>query len=274
MCTKKYEILMSLLNRFNLSKESIVNTLKTDNTDCIFISGSLCDELGNKKSDLDIFLITSIKNPILNNKHSMDQNLIVNDRRLDFSIFSYELIKTTQDLLNELDCENPSIYLPRELSAIASNYEIITMIHRLRVGIPVFNENKFNQLTSEFPFEKYIKWKMRIKFNEYDGNHEDFIGSIEDQDWFTASELIKQQLNIVGELLILNSRETIDREKWITRKLFNLIKKEKLSQDLFYKYVNFKNSEINLNINQRHQFEALSRFCDEQIENLQLQQIF
>lgn len=257
-----------ILNRFNVTETDLYNKIVTNKNDIVFLSGSLFDNLGNARSDLDIFLITDDFHPLLQNERVQDQNIIINDKRYDLSIFSRSLIEETERVLRKLDFNNPHNYFPRQLHPQISNYEICTMVHRLKKGEVIFNSDEFSKILKQFPFSLYINWMIRLKMNEYDGLYEDVLGSLESHDLLTAGELVQQQLHLVAQLILLSAGQTFDRDKWVLRKLFQVSQKDAVSMSLFEEFLEVKRSitigdELNI-------LEAI-RFCERQVESLQME---
>lgn len=256
-----------ILNKFNVTEAELCKRVESKDHEIVFLSGSLFDDLGNERSDLDIFLITDDSHPLLQQERTIDQNVIVENKRYDLSIFSSSLISETAQILSGLDFSSSDVYVPRHLHPQVSNYEICTMVHRLKVGAPIFNHAKFGQVLEAFPFSSYIQWMIRIKLNEYDGLYEDIVGSLESHDYLTAEELILQQLRLISQLLILSAGETFDRDKWVPRKLAQLVGRGFFSKDLFQEFQETKKA---LAGGDKSEILQAIQFCERQIEALQL----
>ncbi len=259
-----------ILKKFNINESEICNQLDPKSHEIVFLSGSQFDGLGNERSDLDIYLVTNDFHPLLQNEKTIDQNIIIGNKRFDLSIFSISLILETAQYLNALDFSNPNVYVPRQIHPQVSNYEICTMIHRLKVGSPIYNHEKYNQILEDFPFASYIKWQIRIKLNEYDGLYEDLIGSLESDDYLTAEELIQQKLRLISQILILSAGETFDRDKWVPRKISQLQEREFFSEDFFREFQEIKKSLV---YGKRDEIMRAIKFCEQKIEAIQLQNI-
>ncbi len=260
-------IIEDVLNRFNVTAEELCRRVNPKVDEVLFLSGSLFDGLGNARSDLDIFLITDDTHPLLQNERTIDQNIVVQNKRYDLSIFAHSLIQETASILNKMDFADPDIYVSRQLHPQVSNYEICTMVHRLRVGKSIFNADKFERLLKDFPFQAYISWLTRLKFNEYDGLYEDIVGSLESGDLLTAEELVQQQLKIVSQIVILSAGETFDREKWIPRKMVQMAEKGKFSDGFVNDFFMIRKS---LAVGSKEEILKVISFCESQIEALQL----
>lgn len=256
-----------ILNRFNISEKELCSLVKPASHEVLFLSGSLFDGLGNTRSDLDLFLITDDSHRLLQSERTIDQNVVIGNKRYDLSIFSVSLVDETACILSQLEFLDPDFYVPRQLHPQVSNYEICTMIHRLRIGASIFNHELFAKILERFPFETYRQWLMRIKLNEYDGLYEDIVGSIESEDLLTAEELIQQQLSIVCQLLILSSGETFDRDKWVPRKLKHVVDKGFISNHIFEEFITTKRSLVSC---QKNEILNAIQFCERQIEALQI----
>lgn len=251
-----------ILNRFNVTEADLCKRVAPQGHEIVFLSGSLFDGLGNARSDLDIFLVTDDRHPLLQNERTIDQNVIINNRRFDLSIFSHSLVDETAAVLMGLDFTSPDIYVPRQLHPQVSNYEICTMVHRLKIGMAIHNHEAFEQLLKQFPFSSYVNWLIRLRMNEYDGLYEDIVGSLESQDFLTAGELIQQQLHLLAQLLVLSAGQTFDRDKWVLRKLSQAV-----SEDLFRDFLENKKAVAG---GDKSEILKAIQFCERQIEALQL----
>lgn len=256
-----------ILNRFNITEAELCKRVEPQDHEIVFLSGSLFDGLGNARSDLDIFLITDDRHPLLRNERTIDQNVIVDNRRYDLSIFSYSLVDETAEVLKGLDFTNHDIYFPRQLHAQVSNYEICTMVHRLKIGMAIHNHQGFEQLLKQFPFSSYVQWLIRLRMNEYDGLYEDIVGSLESQDLLTAGELMQQQLHLLAQLLVLSVGQTFDRDKWVLRKLSQVVQQGLLAEDVFQ---NFLTNKKAVAVGEKPEILKAMQFCERQIETLQL----
>ena len=231
----------SILDHFQVSDAQIIEQIGPEPEETIFLSGSLVDGLGNNRSDLDIFLLF---NANATGVLSYDRNYISSGRRFDVSYISESLLQKVICTLESLEPANPSYYFPRVLHESVPNYETITMLHRLRVGIPIYNAKRFSALCASIPWERYFIWNYRIKLNEFDGFSEDVMGAIESGDLISARSIVGLQLDLLLELLLSARRISYDRAKWVVKKVSLLSETDSLARRIFQGYQKYRYSSV------------------------------
>ncbi len=254
-----------ILDRFGLTQNELINLIPDldKSQDKVFLSGSLFDDLGNSKSDLDIFVIKSDWTEV---ERSIENNIIHNHQRYDVVYLDEQLISDVNTTLRSMDFTCKDVWVPRSLCRDMSEYETVTLVHRLRVGEPILNKEAFNTMKDNFHFEKYRNWMIRLKVNEYDNNCEDFVGSIQDGEMVDAAYMFRDIIGPCMDAWIHYKGETIDRAKWRFKKLDNIClteeEKEIASKFVHYGFLNPLDSDI------EEKMEDGYYFCEEIIKQM------
>lgn len=165
-----------------------------------YISGSIIEGFGNKKSDLDIFVVCNDKE--LEKKITEDVFIISNNRfgkiiiheQLRYDV-EFICLKEFVMLCNKIDSINfwTDGYLP------TIDYDDLDFLHRLKCSKPLINEMAWNYYIKNFQFIKlglYIAMYNSLKYYCY---LEDIEGAILSEDFGSAYVMVKKYIYLVIE---------------------------------------------------------------------------
>jgi predicted nucleotidyltransferase len=181
---------------------------------CIFLSGSLVEGLGNRTSDIDMYVIGAAspsgplvirkKNSFCISKH------VYNDRRVDVEFWSTRGAAALADKLR-------NIVVDRDLDAFEC--EAVDFMHRLKVGLPLSAQETFAAWRERFDFGKLLQYqRARARLNLQD-MLEDVEGMLARPDLEAA--LIRSR-DLLDEIVIYSLRclgESNPKMKWRIRLL-------------------------------------------------------
>jgi len=149
--------LAEFLNLQRITLDEIIEKAKTSlqltPDDVLFVCGSLVEGLGNEKSDLDLFLVTSRQDIQCTSPNAV--MLIVRRCRIDVRVVQRsaveELIKRFHDWTAELR-------QPR--NAILFSYDDRKLLNRIRVGEPLWGAENYRKLQDQINLTDLAKHRL------------------------------------------------------------------------------------------------------------------
>jgi predicted nucleotidyltransferase len=174
-----------------------------------FISGSLFEGLGNKTSDIDVYVIGQAKprsdvvihkkNIICIAKHELA------GRRVDVEFWHPHAV---QALAARLD----GVTVERDLDALAC--EEIDFIHRVRMGFPLLREPLFKEWQRRFDYEKLVRLMRHRAWLNVTDVLEDLEGMLDNQDLDVALIRCHDLLADTCDYTLRCAGETNPKRKW------------------------------------------------------------
>ncbi len=238
-----------------IDKKEILSFLEYDKKDIIFISGSIVEGIGNKYSDLDVYVIkdafldlNSRKIEYVSNKSKTQFEELSNGIVCDIEYWPLKTVETLISKIRNINIEDLSIRTREHLKI--ENYsmeELASFIHRFLNSYPIYNEKEYNSLKEQLHLDKFYKLMTRKYINNMDNVYEDVIGNMENNS--TETMLISAR-NLLFELMngyIFSEKYTIDRQKWIFEILDKISKNNETSKGILdeckklYCYTNLNN---------------------------------
>lgn len=245
----KREILSNSKNIFNRMYDHLDKKEST-----IFLSGSIFEGFGNKKSDIDVFIIYKSKMPkpsyiptekkvFHNDGDTNIFNFIYNDKRYDIEYWSYSDVIKAINQANSGMKDNVFYY-----NIPLKNYDFL---HRMRYGESIVNKEIFTELKEKINIKK-LMWLRSYKLSEHYSNLlEDIEGTFESQDFGSCSVMLSILLRISIQAFLSIHGETNPKEKWLYRMLLRF--SEKHGRETLDKYKFFNKEISNMDSNS---FEA------------------
>jgi len=215
------------LNSLKSIKEEVIDIIRPGEKDIVFLGGSLIEQMGNKYSDLDVFVLYEKEDHY--DKHDFQYNYTykkvsfsrIKEFSLDIEHWDLGILENIIDQFNSIDFQNihtkttnlikPSLEIPRE--------DMTSVIHRFINGIPVHNENGFYKLHESLSKEKFYKFQIRYLINTADGIYDDVMGNIESDAAEVALYNARDLIICVVQAYLFSIGVSTDREKWAVYKL-------------------------------------------------------
>lgn len=234
----------------------------------IYISGSIIEGFGNIKSDIDIFVITnkeprllennSINNVTLtlNKEDFLIQNSLIEGTRYDVE---YHDINKIQRILNKIyHFTYNGEYVTNPLS-----YDEQDFLHRLKIGIPIYNENAFFQFKKNLDIYKLSLHKSAIYIDGFNNLYEDAYGTYESNDFGSCYIMLLKLIDATINGYISIFGETNPNEKWIYRmiKSYSIKEKDETLMQAFIKFHNFQYKEDISKLEFTNFYENVMYFC-------------
>jgi len=213
-----------LLSKFDITKDGILQIIKPNENDIVYLSGSIAEGFGNEGSDLDIYIITY-------------DSYGHTDETLPYQIMSYgrEYTFTGQKILLSGFYIQKDVFsmLLKDIEFKIRNKQImdlsnklIELYHRIYKGIPLHNESGFNQLKANLNTDLFIKNLCLNRLVYSENRHNDAVGALKSADIWTAYLSAKISLEKSIDGLLISKGETNPSDKWLFRRLFSLYSPE------------------------------------------------
>lgn len=215
------------LREYNLSRETVLQYVD-EKAEAAFLTGSLVEGFGNVLSDVDILAIVGNKT-----EYSMPSPSFKNKvkRRVDLEVWEHTDVDGAIANLGKMDVSGegfPGIMKEKELD----------LLHRLRIGIPLYNPEAACAVQARIDTEKLSKY-LTIYFQAHFRRMlEDAMGALQSEDFDTAFFNARSTFEYALDAYLAFCGETNIRAKWRTKKLL------KHAPSLFEAYWRFETSGI------------------------------
>lgn len=209
----------NILSRLNMISED----------DIVYLSGSLVEEIGNKYSDLDVFVLSD--------------NLSCRDSEYDYGTYKVSFFNlngvncdveywetaSIKKIINQVSSINLNDLDTRTINLIKldnlSFENTVSLIHRFLNSICIHNEEKMETMKRQLDIDVLYRIISRGFINKVDGGFDDIIGNYEAGEYETAYLNCNIQVIELMKAYIFSYKYTIDRNKWVYKKLDIISKK-------------------------------------------------
>jgi predicted nucleotidyltransferase len=203
-----------------------------DEIETVYLGGSVSEGLGNRFSDLDIYVIGRPSKHTLSelnidsycNVVSIKQIITDYDNK-QIRIDLHALSKSYIDELGLIIVEGRSIKL--------SDLEI-DIVHRLKTGISVLNMNAFKAIASKIDFSVFNQHISFMYYTKATNILEDCLGFIDQNDLETAMISSKKLIESSVDSYLAFLGDTTPRDKWRIRKIYRTIPDNSLIRQKFH----------------------------------------
>lgn len=183
--------------------------------DTLFLCGSIVEGLGNKHSDLDVYLLTSRTDFKYT---SLDAVLLAIDTCLiDVRVVPYSNIEA---LIARFEAWARKPRQPRE--ALCISYDERKLLHRLSTGYVVFGKMCFEQLRQRVDPRILARHKLDWACYYAETLQVDLAGLCSDGDQYTMVYVAQELLAHAADALLAAHLETNPNGKWRIRQLAEL----------------------------------------------------
>ncbi|NOW07499.1 hypothetical protein OD350_26370 [Clostridium beijerinckii] len=236
---------MSVLDE-NINKKILQNIGIDDSI--VYLAGSTVEGFGNKKSDIDVYVIcdrirekfhdkSNTKGVVCYEDNSIVHNIIIGGVRYDFEYWERQDVVDIINRLNKIDFLSES-YIEQLKD------DEFDLIHRLKYGQPIINNEKFKQLYNSINFENLGFSKAASLSTIYDGYLEDVEGMLMSNDLGSAFFAVRQLVDIAVNSYLAIKGETNPGKKWTYRKL-NRYKQTSGDNNLLEEYIDLQTRSYN-----------------------------
>jgi hypothetical protein len=227
-----------LLQRYNITLGELLSTIQAKQEDCVFLAGSIVesinmphsDGMGNKLSDIDIFLLTEyidrFENARYDTKDFKLDFLQLNDSKLDIEIYNKSIIMNGLNSLANLKIDNS--IRTQNLFRISDNISMtsfLSIVHRLLTGITVMGDEQLELYKNNKSFRtNYFRILSRLAIGKIESNYDDAIGNLDCGSFDVALFAARNILVETVKVYLFSHQISLDRDKWALLKLRNLAK--------------------------------------------------
>jgi len=225
--------------------------------DLVFIGGSLIEGIGNKLSDLDLFIITDNFDDASNYDMDYDFKNIkymfkrINDVIYDIEYWDRNVIDTVFEQINSIDLLEIDTKVMNQVNI--PNYDfsnISSLIHRMINGINISNQEQFESYVNGLDLRKYHTLMVRYNMSNAEAKYEDIVGNLDSENYSSALFVAKEYLVYLSMALLHSYSISIDRKKWVFKKLELFVEKNPQLEGMINKIItyyfgyNITNSEM------------------------------
>lgn len=244
------EILLKKINKV-ITKKNIEDNINFLDSDIVYLGGSLIEgevneiskNIGNKYSDLDVFVIRKEgydeTKAIYNNKLKKTFFKKINNINVDIEIYDIKILNSLINSVNNIKLSKDnkisnSLYLDYDIS----ENEINDFLGRLKNSICIKNKQKYEEIKESIKFSSWINFQKEIILNDIENKEEDILGALSENQIDVALYSLRLRYYAFMKYILLLNNEIIDRDKWISLKIKNLIQKKKEYEVIYEEYKN------------------------------------
>ncbi|TCT17488.1 hypothetical protein EDD68_1317 [Melghiribacillus thermohalophilus] len=215
-------------------------TLKKD--DLIFFSGSLVECIGNARSDLDIFVLYSKASDRKTYDYDFGELKTEFKRVLeincDIEYWPIEVLQNIIEQINNINFSNDKRTINHLMIKGYNFKQLSSLLHRFYVSVP-HNQNTemYLSIRETLNESNYFRMMTRFYINAVDNLYDDVIGTMENNDLLTSLHISKSMLVNSLMALLFSKSVSIDREKWVFKKLEKLSSTDKRIEDIYVKSI-------------------------------------
>jgi hypothetical protein len=206
----------------SIAIEKILEKVNYCSDDFVFLSGSLIQEIGNIKSDLDVFVV-------VNNFERLkkETSIVYNHNALkvaftnidgigcDIEYWSLSEVIMLLKQLNSINFNDSTKRTLNQLSINGTDFEhLSSFLHRFIVSKPIYNESLYEEYKTKINLENYFRLMARCYINTIDNSYDDIIGNLIKGELETSLILAKNTLITVITVYLYSKNISLDREKW------------------------------------------------------------
>lgn len=218
--------------------------------DVAYIGGSLIDGqinkysegLGNKYSDLDIFIIRESSkfkdsDSTYAGKFKKIDFLELPDYGIDIEIYDRDFIENLILSISRIEFDLNQRVTNSFLIDDSFNYtDISTFFNRFRNSICIFNEDEFNLLKNKLTLSKWLELQKYSIINSIENLYADILGNLDSENFDVAVICTREAYLLLVKYIVFSLGDTVDRDKWLPIKLRNIVKYNPFYQELEHAY--------------------------------------
>ncbi len=203
----------------NLAKEKLIAAIgEPVGVKTAWVSGSLVEGLGNKGSDVDIFvLVSELSQTLPATRRDADHftlAFISDDVRYDVEYWPEDRVRILADRLASVRLDDPEFNSNHYLSYWESEF-----IHRLAVGLPLIDESVFRRTLALFDIRAFSIYLFENCLRRFDDAFDDTVGMLADGQLPNAALRAREVVAHAIDALLYATGVTNDKTKFRSAKL-------------------------------------------------------
>lgn len=226
----------------------LLEVIKYKEDDIVFAAGSLIEGVGNRHSDLDIFILAENLERFneIECEYDFDQFKVTFTNAygigFDIEVWSKELLLEVINQINSIQFDTSTrTYNLIDLPNNNRIEDIMSLVHRFITGEALHNHDGFNGLLEKLNLDNYYRLMVRWSMNEVDNSIDDLIGNVDKKDFINAVLVGRTVLIETLTTYLFSKKVSLDRAKWVYPKLRQLAEKDDEARKIMEKFeiINF-----------------------------------
>lgn len=199
-------------NLLNISVANVIEKIPYTTFDTAWVSGSLIEGIGNKSSDIDIYV--AIDSSLVKDKRMHKESefyeevYFSNSKRVDYEYWDSIEISKLAERLNQA----PIFDDKKSILGYFSELEV-EFIHRILVGVPLVNEHNFTNLQNMFNKNYLRVYLVKEKCINVDDAFDDTVGILDGGDIVSAAYRARFTVESSIDMLLYSYGITNGKEK-------------------------------------------------------------
>ncbi|MBM7616199.1 hypothetical protein [Alkaliphilus hydrothermalis] len=221
----------------------LLEVLKYKEDDIVFAAGSLIEGIGNRHSDLDIFILTESLERFneIECEYDFDQFKVTFTNAygigFDIEVWSKELLLEVISKINLIQFDTSTrTYNLLDLPNNNRIEDIMSLVHRFITGTALYNQDGFNSLLEKLNLDNYYRLMVRMSMNEVDNTIDDLIGNVDKKDFTNAVLVGRTVLVETLTTYLFSMKMSLDRPKWVYPKLRQLAETDDVAKKFMKKF--------------------------------------
>jgi len=181
---------------------------------CVYVSGSLVEGLGNRSSDIDLFVVE--RGNASNRAEQVDCTRTsvhhLGHRRVDYQFWTERAVEQLASIANHHEPDAPA-----KLSLTQQEF-----IHRMRIGAPLTHMAMFRRLHNHFDFNVFASCLADWATEDVENALEDLYGMYDSDDLDTAVLRARDAVGRAVDVYRYRLGDTNPKAKWRARILRTL----------------------------------------------------
>lgn len=233
---RRIRVLQDYLSAHSLTAQAIFRAFDLSESDIVFITGSVVDEVGDSESDLDIYILTSAEG-FERRSAEFDLERKTQQARLGFGIIYRDVLGRRLDA--ECHPKKKFVELLQEFSGLDpldrdclwQNFrslgrfereEAVELLHRLRISVPIYNEACHQHLLQGYDESKFFAWNTHFHLIEAEDFVKGVTRSLNQGDDENAYLKLQRLYDSLADAKLFANGQSLDRWKWRLPKLRRL----------------------------------------------------
>ena len=218
--------------------------------DIAYLGGSLIDGevnkysegLGNKYSDLDIFIIRESSkfkdsDSTYAGKFKKIDFLELPEYGIDIEIYDREFIESLISSVSRIEFDSNQRIANSFVIDNSFDYtDISTFFNRFKNSICILNESEFSLLKNKLILSKWLELQKYSIINLIENLYADILGNLEAENFDVAVMCTRNAYLLLIKFIVFSLGDTVDRDKWLPVKLRNIVKYNPSYQELEHVY--------------------------------------
>jgi hypothetical protein len=205
-----------------LASEKLLEVISAAQCHTAWVSGSLVERLGNRGSDVDIFVVVEALSNDLPATHQDPDHwthvFVIERTRFDIEFWPVVTIDALARKLQAVCLDDLNVHTYRYLDYWESEF-----IHRLYIGLPLLHESAFRALRKNFDRRLFSRYLFESGIRRFNDAFDDTAGMLAHDQSSCAALRARETVEAAIDVLMYGSGITNDKAKFRTLKMQRLV---------------------------------------------------